>query len=112
MILIPFASAWLLRFPPGVPVVESNSLAISAACHPLPGREQEKEAEQLLKYGLLRIDADGVRRVGLSSSSVSLLTREDEHQAEQRATDGQVTREIELQNMVHDHDSWRHTRYK
>ena len=60
-----------LRYPKGVPVVQTCSLAISAACHPLP--DKKDEAMQLLKYGVIGIDEDGKERVGFSSSPVRPL---------------------------------------
>ena len=68
MILAPALLGWI-RYNPGAPVVESSSLAISAACH--HDGEQTIESQQLLKYGVMAGSEN--KRVGLSSGSVSAL---------------------------------------
>ena len=70
LIIVPVGLGFL-RYPHGVPIVESCSIAMSAACHPLPGREGE--AKKLLKYGVIGTDVEGNERAGLSSSSVAPL---------------------------------------
>ena len=59
-----------LRHPPGVPIVQSCSLAISAACHPC----RSGEAQTALKYGVLKVDHRGNEYVGLSSGPVLPLS--------------------------------------
>ena len=59
------------RYPAGVPIVQSCSLAISAACHPRPGKEDE--AQKLLQYGVMDVDAEGREYVGLSSGKMMPL---------------------------------------
>ena len=60
--------AGCFRYDSNIPIVESCSLAISAACHP-PG--QGSQADALLKYGTL--DEGGEERVALSSATVDTL---------------------------------------
>jgi hypothetical protein len=62
----------LQRYPCGVPLVRSNSLAISAACVKLPGKHREEE--KLLKYGYIGRDLYGNKLVGFSSGRVEPLS--------------------------------------
>ena len=57
------------RYDSKIPIVESCSLAISAACHP---SDRRNEADSLLKYGVASENGDEL--VGLSSRTVSDLT--------------------------------------
>ena len=59
------------KVPGGMPVVASNSKAISAACHPLPRRYGE--ALQRLKYRVIAEREDGSARVGFSCTEVKPL---------------------------------------
>ena len=70
MLIVLLLSA-CLRYPKGVPIVQSCSLAISAACHPLP--DKYDEAMQPLKYGVIGVAEDGMERVGFSSAPVRPL---------------------------------------
>lgn len=57
---------------PGIPVMSSCSLALSAACHPLS--EESDVAAQKLMYGVLASTSGDARlRVGFSSKSVESL---------------------------------------
>ena len=69
LMLAPLAMGYFFRYNANIPIVESCSLAISAACHTL-GRQDEAKA--LLLYGVSRRD-DGVEHVGLCSSRVAGL---------------------------------------
>ena len=60
--------AGFIRYDSNIPIVESCSLAISAACHPF---KQQNEAGALLKYGVS--DKDGEENVALSSGRVDSL---------------------------------------
>ena len=71
IILYPIALGFQ-RYPSGVPLVRNNSFAISSACHPLPGKDNEAEA--LLKYGYLGEDENGNKLFGFSSGSVKPLS--------------------------------------
>ena len=62
------------RYPAGAPMVRTNSLAISAACHPLP--ERQNEAQELLRYGYIGEDEDGNRLIGFSSGRVPSLSED------------------------------------
>lgn len=83
-----------LRYPSGVPVVESCSLAMAAACHPLlrqrdrnvddqddpiTERHGNTESESALKYGVIGTDTEGNKRAGLSSRSVKPLVVGDDY---------------------------------
>ena len=59
------------RFPAGMPIASTCSRAISAACHPLPGRHDE--ATQKLQYGIMGNLDDGRAVVGFSSTDVEPL---------------------------------------
>ena len=74
MIAAPIALGFL-HYPRHVPLVESNSLAISTACHRLPGKEGEERAK--LKYGIIGRREDGTNLVGLSSGPVRALNATD-----------------------------------
>ena len=60
--------AGFFRYESGTPIVESCSLAISAACHPF---ERQNEEKALLKYGVS--SEGGGEHVGLSSGRVDDL---------------------------------------
>lgn len=53
-------------------MVHTNSLAISAACRPHPGKINE--AEGLLKYGYIGKNESGDRLIGFSSGRVEALS--------------------------------------
>ena len=59
------------RYPAGAPIVSSNSLALSAACHSRPGKLDEDQ--HLLKYGYIGEDDYGNRLIGFSSGRVASL---------------------------------------
>ena len=59
------------HYPPGIPIVASNSRAISAACHPAPGKFREPILK--LKYGVINDLGDGKYHVGFSSGDVRPL---------------------------------------
>ena len=71
-IVLTLVTATFFRYPAGVPVVDCNSLAISAACHPLAPRKDE--SMQRLQYGVMGIDEQGKERIGLSSGPVTPLS--------------------------------------
>ena len=58
-------------YTPGIPIVSSNSRAISAACHPAPGRV--RESVQLLQYGIVADVRHRTFHVGFSSGEVRPL---------------------------------------
>ena len=60
-----------MRYAPGIPIVSSNSRAISAACHPLPGHYSE--SMQRVQYGVLAEYGEGKGHVGFSGRDVSPL---------------------------------------
>ena len=60
-----------MRYAPGIPIASSNSRAISAACHPLPGRHSEHL--QKVQYGVMLESGEGKGRVGFSGRDVSPL---------------------------------------
>lgn len=59
------------RYPSWVPIVRSNSKAISAACHPGPGKFRESILK--LQYGVIHDLVDGKYHVGFSSGDVRPL---------------------------------------
>ena len=59
------------RYGPGMPVTSSDSRAISAACHPAPGRFME--STEKLQYGVISDLGDGIYHVGFSSGEVRPL---------------------------------------
>ena len=68
------------RYPGGIPLVRSCTMAISAACH--PSAEEVNPAATKLKYGVLVDQSEGAgaqERVGLSSKPVSPLNLEKEY---------------------------------
>ena len=56
MIIFLFANA-CRRYPPGIPILSSNTITISAACHPSK-QEYDDVAVRPIKYGVLEVDAD------------------------------------------------------
>ncbi|KAI4152881.1 MAG: hypothetical protein LQ340_002647 [Diploschistes diacapsis] len=64
-----------LRYRRGIPIASSNSRAISAACHPVPGRFEE--STQRLQYGIISELGDGRYHVGFSSREVKPLVEGD-----------------------------------
>ena len=69
MIVFLFGSGFR-RFSPGMPVISSNSIAISAACH---SSRNGDEILQSLKYGALSGTSDRAQIVGFSASEVTPL---------------------------------------
>ena len=70
--MVAILSMGWLRYPAGIPLVRGCSLAISAACHPLP--HETDPAVRELKYGVLADrDEQGNELVGLSSEPVEPL---------------------------------------
>ena len=67
-----------LHYSPGIPVSSSNSRAISAACHPLPGKFNE--STKRLQYGVIAELDDGKYRVGFSSEEVKPLVAGDHYE--------------------------------
>lgn len=67
-----------LRYPDYVPIVESNSLAISAACRRLP--EKKTEQTELLKYGIIGYEKDGTKLIGLGNGPVRSLIATTEYE--------------------------------
>ena len=70
VLILALLIAGCIRYPKGVPIARSCSLAISAACHPVEGKTDE--ARQLLKYGVISTSS-GNERIGLSSAGVRPL---------------------------------------
>ena len=64
-----------LRYRRGMPIASSNSRAISAACHPVPGRFEE--STERLQYGIISELGDGRYYVGFSSREVKPLVEGD-----------------------------------
>ena len=60
-----------LTYPKSVPIIESNSFAISTACHRLPCMAGEENRK--LRYGIISSQIDGTDIVGLSSGPVRAL---------------------------------------
>ena len=75
MIVFLFGSGFR-RFSSGMPVISSNSIAISAACH-LSRDENGDETLKPLKYGALSGPAHGVQTTGFSASDVKPLRNGD-----------------------------------
>ena len=64
----------LKRYPSsGMPIASTCSRAISAACHPMPGRHNE--AIKKLQYGVVGKLDDGREVVGFSSTKVQTLVK-------------------------------------
>jgi len=55
------------RFKSGMPMVGSCSVAISAACHPVPGVEKRVVTDEPLTWGVMRVNVEGVAHCGFSS---------------------------------------------
>ena len=66
------------RYSTGIPVVSSNSRAISAACHPLPGKFNESIKK--LQYGVIAELGEGKYHVGFSSEEVKPLVAGDHYE--------------------------------
>ena len=62
-----------LRYEDGIPIVSSNSRAISAACHPAPGMRASGESTKKLQYGVIASLGNGKYHVGFSSANVTPL---------------------------------------
>ena len=71
MIVFLFGSGFR-RFSSGMPVISSNSLAISAACHSSRDKNTD-ETLQPLKYGVISGTSDGAQATGFSASEVQPL---------------------------------------
>ena len=67
-----------LRYKTGIPIASSNSRAISAACHPLPGKFSE--STKRLQYGIIAELDDGRYRVGFSSEQIKPLVAGDHYE--------------------------------
>ena len=69
LMLVPVLLGFCCRYASGLPIVESCSFAISAACH-APG---EDRADAILKYGICKSMPNGRVVVGLSGEDVEEL---------------------------------------
>jgi hypothetical protein len=52
------------RFKSGMPMVGSCSVAISAACHPIPGIEKKVVTNKPLTWGVMGANSEGVAHCG------------------------------------------------
>lgn len=66
-----------LKYDSPMPIVSTNSLAISAACHALPGDVQEGYLRPL-RWGVVRIDEHGVGHCSFTTAQ-----DEDIHELEE-----------------------------
>jgi hypothetical protein len=55
------------RFKSGMPMVGSCSVAISAACHPVPGGEKRVATDEPLTWGVMGMNVGGVGHCGFSN---------------------------------------------
>lgn len=71
LLIIIIVGFGFFTYTPGIPIVSSNSRAISAACHPAPGRV--RESVQSLQYGVVADIRHKTFHVGFSSGEVRPL---------------------------------------